>query len=62
RLINSNHTYPYGVFQISNHDGEIIGKLVLENKNGPLRFEGNADESARVFFDLMIKQFQCGDE
>jgi hypothetical protein len=34
-------------------DGETIGKLYLES---PMRFEGDAEESARIFFEHVIKR------
>jgi hypothetical protein len=36
------------------YDGEkVIGTLYLES---PMRFEGDADESARLFFDNVIER------
>jgi hypothetical protein len=36
-------------------DGGKIGELNW--KDGPMRFEGNAEESAQVFFDEVIKRY-----
>ena len=33
-------------------DGKELGKLIMED---PMRFEGNAEESAQVFFDYVVK-------
>jgi hypothetical protein len=32
-------------------DGQVVGKLFLEH---PMRFEGDADEAAKLFFDAMM--------
>ena len=39
------------VFQ---YDGKEVGRLSLKS---PMHFEGDADESARLFFDLMIVRY-----
>jgi len=36
-----------------NRDGETVGTLWFD---GPMRFEGDAEESARVFFEHFLKQ------
>ena len=43
--------------KISFHDqnNNLVGTLVIEN--GTMRFEGNADESAKVFFENIIKLY-----
>ncbi|RPJ00626.1 MAG: hypothetical protein EHM36_14390 [Deltaproteobacteria bacterium] len=43
-----------------NSAGEVVGTLYLED---PMRFEGNADESAKVFFESVIREIeQCGEK
>jgi hypothetical protein len=37
-----------------NKKGDVIGKVFIEND--VMKFEGEADESAKVFFDSVIKQ------
>ena len=36
-------------------DGELVGKL--DWTDGPMTFEGNVEESAKVFFDTVIKNY-----
>ena len=40
-----------------NSKNEIIGVL-KENDSGELSFEGKADQSAKIFFDSVIKQIK----
>ena len=44
-------------FNIAFHNpkGEVIGKLYIQND--VMKFEGEAEESAKVFFDHVIKQY-----
>jgi hypothetical protein len=39
-------------FHFSGEDGKEIGVLYLED---PMRFEGNVEESAKMFFEYVIK-------
>lgn len=34
-------------------DGRVVGTLYIED---PMRFEGNVDESVRLFFEAVIKE------
>lgn len=36
-------------------NGKVIGKLIIDNE--VLRFEGNADESAKIFVNLVLSEF-----
>jgi len=38
-----------------NSKGECVGTLHLDDD--PIRFEGNVDESAKVFLDCVIKEY-----
>ena len=44
-------------FNIAFHNdkSEIIGKLYIEND--VMKFEGEAEESAKIFFEYVIKQY-----
>jgi hypothetical protein len=39
----------------NNSNGEVVGKFIIDNE--VLRFEGNADESAKIFVDLVLSKF-----
>jgi len=42
-------------FQFNGKNGKVVGKLIIEEDI--LRFEGNADESATIFIELILKKF-----
>lgn len=37
-----------------NEKGDVVGKVFIEND--VMKFEGEAEESAKVFFDHVVKQ------
>jgi len=42
-------------FQFNGKNGKVVGNLIIEEDI--LRFEGNADESATIFIELILKKF-----
>ena len=54
-LVNSSLYVPPAYTVQFNKDGKIVGTLSW--KDGPMKFEGDAEESAQLFFDNIIKRY-----
>ena len=39
----------------ADNDGKEVGKLIMHK--GEISFEGNAKESARIFFEILIRDY-----
>ena len=53
-LVPAFRVVPYTTSRIEFYSGaEVVGTLYLES---PMRFEGKADEGARLFFECVVKQ------
>jgi hypothetical protein len=48
--------YPHTVIQLAGCDN-IVGELIIDEKGGKLRFEGDTEKSAQIFFDEVIKKY-----
>ena len=48
--------YPHTVIQLADCDN-IVGEVIIDEKNGKLRFEGDTEKSAQIFFDEVIKKY-----
>lgn len=55
-ILNVEKTYPYSLVELWD-DGRSIGKLIIDEKGGKLRFEGNVEKSAQIFFDEIIRKY-----
>ena len=55
-ILDVEKTYPYTFMEIRD-DEYCYGKLIIDEKGGKLRFEGDVDKSAQVFFDETIKKY-----
>ena len=52
-ILNVEKTYPYSLVEM--HDGgQCVGKLIIDEKGGKLRFEGDVEKSAQLFFDEVM--------
>lgn len=49
-------TYPFTFIEIMDN-GRSLGKLIIDEKGGKLRFEGDVEKSAQVFFDETIRMY-----
>lgn len=55
-ILNVEKTYPYSLVKLCD-DKKSVGKLIIDEKGGKLRFEGDVEKSAQVFFDEVIKRY-----
>lgn len=39
----------------NNKNGKVVGKFIIDDN--VLRFEGNADKSAKIFLELVLSRF-----
>ena len=46
---------PTKTIEIWDADDSLVGKISWED--GEIKFEGNVDESAKIFFELLIKKY-----
>lgn len=55
-ILDVEKTYPYSLVELCD-DEKSVGKLIIDEKGGKLRFEGDVDKSAQIFFDEIIKKY-----
>jgi len=48
--------YPHMLVQLTDNDS-VIGSLIIDEKGGKLRFEGDVEKSAQLFFDEVIRKY-----
>jgi len=49
---NLSSTFLANTLTMTDDKGDLVGTLYLEN---PMRFEGNVEESAKIFFDEVVR-------
>ncbi len=60
-LVIGHIEYPRTVVQITDND-QIIGALIIDKQGGKMRFEGDVDKSAQMFFDEVTRRDTIGDQ
>lgn len=55
KLVLKDSNLTPALVSFNNKNGKVIGKFIIDND--VLRFEGNADKSAKIFIELVLQKF-----
>lgn len=55
KLVLKDSSLPPTTVSFNNKNGKVVGKFIIDDN--VLRFEGNADKSAKIFLELVLSRF-----